>query len=150
MANTEFWFEYITATREWYLMGSPADPNADPMLAAMCEWLKKIEIVMQKAAAEGCDYFSCRLVEKRRRIALRFARGDGRGFERTLSVDGRFRRRHGKPLTDMEILDLKICIQTLIINEPQRLSRLPLGPGGSIFRWRGGRRQWPAKVETAL
>lgn len=59
-SSTEFWFEYITAAREFYLTGRPVDANVDPMLAAMVEWLKKIETAMQKAASEGCQYFSCR------------------------------------------------------------------------------------------
>jgi hypothetical protein len=143
--HREFWFEYITAARVCYLIGRPVDANADPMLAAMIEWLKKIEIAIEKVAAEGCHYFSCRLTEKRRRIALRFAREDGRGFERTLRVDERFRRNYATPITDMEILDLKICIQSLIVYEPQRLSRLPLAPGSSPFRagrGRPGRARW--------
>jgi hypothetical protein len=124
-SSLEFWFEYITAARGFYLTGRPVDANADPMLAAMIEWLKKIETAMQKAASEGCRSFSCRLVEGRRRIALRFVGTNGRGFERTVRIDDRFRRRHNAPLTDMEIVDLKICIQSLIAGEPHRLGRLP-------------------------
>jgi hypothetical protein len=136
--SLEFWFEYVTAAREFYLTGRPVDANADPMLAAMVEWLKKIEIAMQKAASEGCQYFSCDLVERRRRIALRFKGADGRGFERTVRIDERFkryrtdeRRRYAAPLTDTEIIDLQICIQSLIAGAPHRLSRLP--PGSNKF-----------------
>jgi hypothetical protein len=96
--STEFWFEYITAAREFYLTGRPVDPNVDPMLAAMVGCLKKIETAMQKAALEGCQYFSCRLIERRRRIALRFTGANGRGFERTVRIDERFRRRYERHL----------------------------------------------------
>jgi hypothetical protein len=60
-SSTDFidfwWFEYITAAREFYLTGRSVDANVDPMLAAMVEWLKKIETAMQKAASEGYQYF---------------------------------------------------------------------------------------------
>jgi hypothetical protein len=117
--------------------GNTVDPNADPMLAAIIEWLKKIEIAIEKAAADGCHYFSCHLIDKGSRIVLRFRRADGSGFKRTLRVDPCFERR-GKPLTISEVVDLKICLQSLIIQEPQQLSRLPLGPGESPFRPRPG------------
>ena len=74
--SIEFWLEYITAAREFYLTGRPVDADTDPMLAAMVYWLKKIETAMQKAASEERRNFSCRLAEKPRRIALSGNYGD--------------------------------------------------------------------------
>jgi hypothetical protein len=42
--SLDFWFEYIPTAREFYLTGRPVDANADPMLAAMVEWLKKLKL----------------------------------------------------------------------------------------------------------
>jgi hypothetical protein len=123
--STEYWFDNIAAAHELYVRGEPVKSNAEPMLAAIVAWLEKIDAAMQKAKSEGCQYFSCRLAERPARIVLRFEGADRRGFERAVHIDERFRR-HDVLLTDSEIIDLKICIQSLIASEPHRLSRLPL------------------------
>jgi hypothetical protein len=50
------------------------------------------------------------------RIVLRFRHPDGRRFQRSLAIDGKFTR-HGQPLSITEIIDLKIAIQTMIFYE---------------------------------
>ena len=71
------------------------------MLAPMVAWLKKIEMAMQKAAAEGCLYFTCSLVERHQRLSFRFMNASRRVFERTIRVDDR--ARGGAPLTDRRL-----------------------------------------------
>jgi hypothetical protein len=126
--SMEFWFEYVTLARQCYLQDRPVDMNSDPMLAAMYEWLGKIDAAIEKALANGFVYFDCSLVAKRERIALRFRGADRKQFERTLRIDSRFVRQ-GKPLTTTDIIDLKIAIQSMILNEgrvkwPPRATKL--------------------------
>lgn len=123
--SLEFWFQYVAEARAIYLTGKPVDSNPDPMLAPMVAWLKTIEMAMRKAAAEGRLHFSCRLLERPQRLAFRFMDASRHGFERTIRIDDRFRNRVGAPLTVSEIIDLKICIQSLIASQPRQLGTLP-------------------------
>jgi hypothetical protein len=131
--NLDFWLEYIAAASDVYLSCKPIEASADPMLAATIEWFQKIESAMHKATLEGRRNFSCRLVKSKRIIAFRFADADRSGFERTIRIDDRLLRTGEKGLTLGEIVDLKVCLQSLISQAPQRFCRLPLRVNGFIY-----------------
>ena len=57
MKSSDFWYEYIPAARKLYVLARPVDANADLMLAAMHEWLKKIEMAIEKAVQNECQLF---------------------------------------------------------------------------------------------
>jgi hypothetical protein len=98
----------------------PNSRGADPMRCAVEEWFAKIDKSVAEAKAQACIYFDCRMVsdKKCRRIALVFADRKGKSFRRTLKCDERFQR-HGSPLSRGELVDLKIAVQSMIINEGQ-------------------------------
>jgi hypothetical protein len=110
------WLEYVEATHKAHGVHPPVDPAIDPMWVAMDDWFRTIDAATAKAVAEGFIYFTCGLMKRRYRIVLYFRHPDGRRFQRTLAIDGRFTR-HGKPLTLSEIIDLKVAIQTMIFYE---------------------------------
>jgi len=134
----EFWDEYISLARKSYLTDRPAGP--DPMLNAFYGWFGKIEMAIDKAMSGRFQYFSCHLLDKDRRIALRFHRTDGGRFQRTLLIDDRIQRL-GKRIDLGEIVDLKICLQSIVMNNPQSLTRSPLPPGPT-FKWFPSKRDY--------
>ena len=57
---------------------------------------------------------------------MRFVNANERGFERTIRADDPFWGRYDAPMTVSEIIDLKMCIQSLVADKPHQLGRLPL------------------------
>jgi hypothetical protein len=111
-----FWVEYVSTARKAYRIQRPVDPNADPMLAAIYDWFRKIDAATAKAVAEGYIYFHCSWSASRHRILLRFRHEDGPRFQRTLPVDSRFQRWNGPPLRH-DVVEIKIAIQSMIVWE---------------------------------
>jgi len=67
---SHFWVQYVMAARAGY--GQPFD-DTDEMRVAINEWFSKID----KAAASGCIYFSCRQRMKEPRV-IRLLFSDGK------------------------------------------------------------------------
>jgi len=110
----DFWIEYPFTARKSFLAGRPADD--DPLLGAFYDWFRKIDAAIARAEAEDYCYFQCGLVDRDKRIALRFRKIDGQCFVRTLAVDAAISH-HGRQLGPSEIIDLKIGIQSFILSE---------------------------------
>jgi hypothetical protein len=109
-----FWVEYLTAARAGF--GLPFD-EADQMRVAINEWFRKIDQAVREANASGCTYFRCRQsYENCETLTLLFSNGKDRTFRRTPKIDDRFQR-HGNPLSRGETIDLKIALQSMILNE---------------------------------
>ena len=110
----EFWIEYIFVARKSFTVGRPAD--GDPMLSAFYDWFRKIDAAIARAEADGFCYFRCGLLDRGKRIALRFRKIDGQRFVRTLAINEQISR-DGRQPGPSEINDLQIGIQSFILGE---------------------------------
>src|SRR5208283_878538 len=125
-AALAFWREYVAAARTGY--GSEFD-HSDAMRAAINEWFGKIDQAIAEANATGCVFFKCVAPKKKpENVRLLFSDGKGRTFRRTLKIDDRFRR-HGTPLDFHDFSNLKIVVQSMILNE----GKVRLDPKGGWF-----------------
>jgi hypothetical protein len=118
LSSYEFWYEYVTVTCNAYGLHPAVDPASDPMWVAIDDWYRTIDTATTKAVAEGFIYLDWGVIQPLRpsEIILRFIHPDGRRFECTLAIDGRFER-HGKPLTRGDIKSLMFALRSIIYAE---------------------------------
>ena len=110
----DFWLEYPFTARKSFMAGRPAD--GDPLLAAFYDWFRKIDAATARAEAVGFCYFSCALVDRGKRIAVRFRKVDGKSFVRTLAINSKISR-DGSEIKPTEIVDIIIGLQTILAHE---------------------------------
>jgi len=121
-----FWREYVAAARTGY--GSEFD-HSDEMRVAINEWFAKIDEAVGEANATGCVFFKCTSSRREpQKVKLLFSDGKGRTFRRTLKIDDRFRR-PGTPPDFHDFSNLKIAVQSMILNE----GKVRLDPKGGWF-----------------
>ena len=112
----EYWWEYISTAWDEFRQKAPLDHNTDPMRVEVEKWLGRIEMALSDAKLRGCMYVLCylRSAKVQQRIVMRFSDGDGKKFERSLSLAQI--RREGRPLSEMDVLNLQIALQSEIIS----------------------------------
>jgi|ERR1019366_940902 hypothetical protein len=113
-AAREFWQEYVRTARAGFDLEFD---HSDEMRVAITELFGKIDQATSDANASGCLFFKCTSPRKQpQKVTLLFSDGKGKTLRHTLKIDTRFHR-GGSPLNSHDFSELKIAVQSLIIDE---------------------------------
>ena len=110
----DFWLDYPFIARKSFMAGHPAD--GDPLLTAFYDWFRTIDAATARAEAEGFCYFNFALVDRGKRIAVRFRKVDGKSFVRTLAINAKISH-DGREIKPTEVVDIIIGLQTILAHE---------------------------------